>query len=125
MSIKNIIDQERNVQIVVNAADLKELFLEWINEKDSQIQAVKEEDQYLSPNDTVSILRISFETKGRTEEVFVTVNDEFLNLVGYDGNLEGFLADYFGRDYKPCEGEPLKFRFLEGYLINPTVIKKG
>ena len=68
---------------------------------------------------------ISFETKGLTEEVFVTVNDEFLNLVGYDGNLEGFLVDYFGRDYKPCEGEPLKFRFLEGYLINPTVIKKG
>jgi hypothetical protein len=68
---------------------------------------------------------ISFETKGRTEAVFVTINDEFLNLVGYDGNLDGFLADYFGRDYKPCEGEPLKFRFLEGYLINPTKIEKG
>lgn len=68
MSIKNIIDQERNVQIVVNAADLKELFLEWINEKDSQIQAVKEEDQYLSPNETVSILRISKPTLWRWEK---------------------------------------------------------
>lgn len=68
---------------------------------------------------------ISFENKGRIEEVFVTINDEFLALVGYDGNLEGFLADYFGSDYKPAEGEPLRFRFLEGYLINPTKIEKG
>lgn len=55
---------------------------------------------------------------------FVTINDEFLSLVGYDGNLGGFLADYFGSDYKPKEGEPLKFRFLDGYLINPTVTNK-
>lgn len=68
MSIKNIIDQERNVQIVVNAADLKELFLEWINEKDSQIQAVNEEDHYLSPNETVSILSISKPTLWRWEK---------------------------------------------------------
>ena len=68
---------------------------------------------------------ISFVMKGRTEEVFVTVNDEFLNIVGYDGNLEGFLADYFGRNYKPADGEPLKFRYLEGYLINPTKIEQG
>ena len=68
MNIKNIIEQERNVQIVVNAADLKELFLEWIKEKDSQIQAVKEEDQYLSPNETVSILRISKPTLWRWEK---------------------------------------------------------
>lgn len=68
MNIKNIINQERNVQIVVNAADLKELFLEWINEKDSQIQAVKEEDQYLSPNETVSILSITKPTLWRWEK---------------------------------------------------------
>ena len=68
MNIKNIIEQERNVQIVVNAADLKELFLEWIKEKDSQIQAVKEEDQYLSPNETVSILSITKPTLWRWEK---------------------------------------------------------
>ena len=68
MSIKNIIDQGRNVQIVVNAADLKELILEWINEKDSQIQAAKEEDQYLSPNETVTILKISKPTLWRWEK---------------------------------------------------------
>lgn len=68
---------------------------------------------------------ISFVMKGRTEETFVTVNDEFLSIVGYDGNLEGFLTDYFGSDYKHDEGEPLRFRYLEGYLINPTKIEKG
>ena len=68
---------------------------------------------------------ISFDDRSGIRKVFVTVNDEFLGLVGYDGNLSGFLADYFGDDYKPGKGEPLKFRFLEGYLINPTKIEKG
>ncbi len=67
MSINNLIEQDRNVQLVVNAADLKELFLEWSKEKDSQIQATKE-DQYLSPNDTVAILRISKPTLWRWEK---------------------------------------------------------
>jgi len=67
MSINNLIEQERNVQLVVNAVDLKELFLEWSKEKDSQIQATKE-DQYLSPNDTVAILRISKPTLWRWEK---------------------------------------------------------
>lgn len=64
---------------------------------------------------------IEFDMVGNICREFVTINDEFLVLVGYDGNLEGFLADYFGSDYKPKEGEPLKFRFVDGYLINPTV----
>lgn len=68
---------------------------------------------------------ITFDDDKGVRRTFVTVNDEFLALVGYDGNLEGFLADYFGSDYKPMEGEPLRFRFIEGYLINPTKIDKG
>ena len=67
MNINDIIKQEGNVQLVVNSADLKELFLEWEKEKDSQIQAVKE-DQYLSPNETVTILRISKPTLWRWEK---------------------------------------------------------
>ena len=65
---------------------------------------------------------IEFDRKGSTVKKFVTINDEFLELVGYDGNLRGFLADYFGSDFKPKEGEPLKFRYLDGFLVNPTVI---
>lgn len=68
---------------------------------------------------------ISFDNSNGIRKTFVTINDEFLDLVGYDGNLSGFLVDYFGDDYKPSEGEPLKFRFLEGYLINPTKTEKG
>ena len=56
--------------------------------------------------------------------VFITVNDEFLERVGYDGNLGGFLADYFGSDAKFTDGEPLKFRYLEGFLVNPTKLGK-
>ena len=63
---------------------------------------------------------IEFDKVGSVRRVFVTINDEFLALVGYDGKLGGFLADYFGSDYKPKEGEPLKYRFIDGYLINPS-----
>ena len=59
---------------------------------------------------------------GRTRKKYVTVNDEFLELVGYDDNLGGFLADYFGSDYTPeCDGDP-KFRYIDGILINPTIL---
>ncbi len=60
--------------------------------------------------------------EGVTRE-YITVNRQFLALVGYDDNLGGFLADYFGTDYKPEEGEPLRFRYLDGYLVNPTKVK--
>ena len=63
---------------------------------------------------------IEFDKVGGICREFVTINDEFLSLVGYDGNQKGFLADYFGSDYKPEEGEPLKYRFIDGYLINPS-----
>ena len=68
---------------------------------------------------------IEFDVVGSVRREFVTINDEFLTIVGYDGNLDGFLADYFGTDFKPMDGEPLKFRFLDGYLINPTKVEKG
>jgi hypothetical protein len=66
---------------------------------------------------------IEVEETGRLTKTFVTVNKEFLEVVGYDDNLEGFLADYFGSDYKPEEGQPLRFRYLDGYLVNPTKVK--
>lgn len=61
---------------------------------------------------------------GRNHKDYVTVNDEFLELVGYEGNLEGFLCDYFGADYVPESDDPLKFRYIEGILINPTKVSK-
>lgn len=62
---------------------------------------------------------------GRNRKRYVTVNEEFLELIGYEGNLEGFLADYFGTDYVPASDDPLKFRYIDGLLINPTKIEKG
>ena len=55
--------------------------------------------------------------------VYVTVNDIFLSQVGYEGNLSGFLADYFGHDFKPRNGEPLRFRYVNGYLVNPSRVE--
>lgn len=63
---------------------------------------------------------IQFDMVGNIRREFVTINDEFLTFVGYDGNLNGFLTDYFGSDFKPVEGQELKFRFIGGYLINSS-----
>ena len=63
---------------------------------------------------------IEFDMVGNIRREFVTINDEFLTFVGYEGNLDGFLADYFGNDFKPVEGQELKFRFICGYLINSS-----
>lgn len=67
MSIRNIIEQEKNVQIVVNAADLKELILEWANEKDSQIQAMKA-DVHLTTAEAAFALKITKTTLWRWEK---------------------------------------------------------
>lgn len=68
---------------------------------------------------------IEIVNNGRSRKEYVTVNDEFLELIGYEGNLEGFLADYFGADYVPESDDPLKFRYIDGLLVNPTKTKKG
>jgi hypothetical protein len=67
---------------------------------------------------------IEIVTSGRNRKEYVTVNEEFLELIGYEGNLEGFLADYFGTDYVPASDDPLKFRYIDGLLINPTKVSK-
>lgn len=56
---------------------------------------------------------------GRIEKVFVKINEAFLQIVGYDDNLEGFLHDYFGSDFVYSKDDPLRFRFVDGYLLNP------
>ena len=60
---------------------------------------------------------------GRLRKKYVTVNEDFLDLIGYDDNLEGFLADYFGSDYHPENDKELKYRYIDGLLINPTKVK--
>lgn len=67
MSIRNIIENEQNVQIVVNAADLKELILEWTNEKESQIEAMKA-DVHLTPSEAASALKITKPTLWRWQK---------------------------------------------------------
>ena len=66
---------------------------------------------------------IEFENTDGIMREYVTINKEFLLLVGYDNNLKGFLADYFGRDFRYKTGDPLRFRYLEGYLLNPTIVE--
>lgn len=47
-----------NVQIVLNAADLKELFLEWQSQVNNATKE-KEEEVYLTPDEVASKYRVS------------------------------------------------------------------
>lgn len=53
-------NQGNNVQLVVNAADLKELFMSWQDERDNQLHAVQEvEDVSLSADEVAAKLKVT------------------------------------------------------------------
>lgn len=69
MSIMEIMNQGNNVQLVVNATDLKELFMTWQDERDSQLHAVKEvEDVSLSADEVAAKLKVTKVTLWRWEK---------------------------------------------------------
>ena len=68
MNITNIIEQESNVQLVISAADLKELVLEWASEKESMIQAMKA-DVHLLPTEVCKLLGVSKPTLWRWKKL--------------------------------------------------------
>lgn len=53
-----------NVQLVVNAADLKELFIQWQDERDA-MQPAPKEDRLLSADEAAAILRVTSVTLWR------------------------------------------------------------
>lgn len=62
-------NQGNNVQLVVNAADLKELFREWLDERDKQLQSIqKDEDVSLSADEVAAKLKVTKVTLWRWEK---------------------------------------------------------
>lgn len=66
MSLKQIMEQNPNVQLVVTASDLRELFDEWQKETQRQIdhakakqQASSTSDELLTSKDVLGIMRVS------------------------------------------------------------------
>ena len=57
MKISEIVNQKVPLQVVVNVADLKELFLNWKEEREQNRQ--KEADILLTPDEVASKYRIS------------------------------------------------------------------
>lgn len=69
MSVQEIINQGINVQLVVNATELKELFMKWQDERDNQIHAVREvEDVSLSADEVAAKLNVTKVTLWRWEK---------------------------------------------------------
>lgn len=101
----------RLVKSVIDPEVYRELSHQW---------DLKHEPERVPENYKPRLPGVECDNLNGINRTFVTINDEFLTLIGYDDNLKGFLIDYFGNDYKPKEGEPLRFRFIDGVLINPT-----
>ena len=57
MKISEIINQNVPLQVVVNVADLKELFLDW--KEESELNRKKETETLLTPDEVASKYRIS------------------------------------------------------------------
>lgn len=58
-----------NVQLVVNATELKELFMSWQDERDKQLHAAQEvEDVSLSADEVAAKLKVSKVTLWRWEK---------------------------------------------------------
>lgn len=67
MNIKEIINSGTNVQIVINALDLKEAFLQW-SEEHNQQQQPEEEEQYLTAKETADRLHVDVTTLWRWDK---------------------------------------------------------
>ena len=57
MKISEIVNQNVPLQVVVNVADLKELFLDW--KEESELNREKETETLLTPDEVASKYRIS------------------------------------------------------------------
>jgi len=57
MKISEIVNQKVPLQVVVNVADLKELFLDW--KEESELNRKKETETLLTPDEVASKYRIS------------------------------------------------------------------
>ena len=64
MNITQLMQAGANVQLVVNAADLKELFNEWQDERDAMQQEPKE-DTMLSADEAATLLNVTSVTLWR------------------------------------------------------------
>jgi len=65
MNIKELINSDANIQIVVNALDLKEFALEIIEETLAQAKNAKKEEKYLTVDEVGKILKTTKSTLWR------------------------------------------------------------
>lgn len=67
MSINEILRTGANVQLVINALDLKEAFLQW-NEEVRQVTEVPKEESYLTAQETADKLGVDVSTLWRWDK---------------------------------------------------------
>lgn len=67
MDIQELIKQGSNVQLVINACDLKEAFMQW-NAEMKQSEPVQKEETYLTANETADKLGVNLATLWRWDK---------------------------------------------------------
>ena len=65
MNITNLIKEGANVQLVINALDLREVFLQWNEELKQSKPAEAKEESYLSARETADKLGVDISTLWR------------------------------------------------------------
>lgn len=66
MNINELINSDTKVQIVINALDLKEAFLQWVSE--NQCNSQREEESYLTAQETAKKLGVDKSTLWRWDK---------------------------------------------------------
>lgn len=64
MNISSILESGANVQLVINALDLKEAFLQWNAEQNKESYSIPQEE-YKTPNETAKMLDVDKSTLWR------------------------------------------------------------
>lgn len=67
MNITNLIKEGANVQLVINALDLKEAFLQW-NAEMKHPEPVRQEEDYLTAKETAKKLGVDLSTLWRWDK---------------------------------------------------------
>lgn len=68
MNVKEILKAQANVQLVINALDLRELFLEWQAEAQAEVAKQQKEETYLTAKECAERLSVDLTTLWRWDK---------------------------------------------------------
>lgn len=87
MNLKEIIDSGANISITISANDLREFFLEVVNEQMKVREAENKPERYLTTDETANMLGVDRSTLWRWNR------DNYLNVIKVGGKVRYRFSD--------------------------------